>query len=97
MPKDTQELHEILEPYISVQEALSLLTLNLYEVYDGARKFIPHYERLSSLPEDRSSRRDALIDILVDMKVLIEDVMYHAKELHEQIDKGLDEIDPEDE
>jgi hypothetical protein len=97
MSRGTQELAEILEPYVSIEETLSLLSLHLYEVFAGTQKYSQLYEALFSLPTDSMSRREALAEILSKVMVLMEDVVFHARGLREQADKALDEVDRDDE
>jgi hypothetical protein len=94
MSRGTQEIAEILQ-HISTQKTLALVSLNLYEVYDDARRYSQLYEHLFSLPEGDTSRKGRPHDVLVDIKVLIEDIVFHSNELHEQLDGALVQIDPE--
>jgi hypothetical protein len=95
--KGMAELREILQNYVTEPRNLSLLTLHLYEVREGAQRYLDLYEHIFALPSGDTSRRDALLDVLIGMMVLMEDLTEHASELRKEIDTATDEIDKDDE
>lgn len=95
--KNMLGVREILRGYVSDARNFSLLTFHLDEVREGAQRYMNLYEQILALPSEDAARRDALVGVLIQMKVLLEDVTGHADELRKEIDTALDEVDQDDE
>jgi len=70
---------------------LSLLTWQLYEVFEGCRQYINEYEALFGAEKNQ----ERLLDILSGIDVLLEDVQRHSAELKRQIKEFLDATEPD--
>ena len=93
--KQIDELEKILGKYPASAENQSLLTLHVYELLKGYRKYVDYFEALFRLPTDREQELDQLLDILIGIEVLLEDMEYHSAELRAQIDKFADAAEPD--
>ena len=87
------ELKEILRPFISDPEKSDWLRIQLYEIYGVGKNYVALYEKLFTLPVDAAARRDELLDVLIELYVLMEDMLFHADELHKEARITLDSIE----
>ncbi len=93
--KREDELQKLLSKYPASADNVYLLILHLYEVLEGCRKYVDYFETLFTLPADRKQEQDQLLDILIEIKVLLEDMEYHSTELRARIDEFADTVEPD--
>ena len=89
-------LRRILGKFPFDAKGLALLTLHLYEVYDGSRRYLESYKKLFTLPIDPNAEWEELADILIEMKVLLEDIERHGLELRGLVDSFVNHFDSDD-
>jgi hypothetical protein len=92
--KREEELQKILGKHPATADNVYLLTLQLHELLKGYREYVRYFEALFTLPSDREQERDKLLDILIGIKVLLDDMQYHISELTSEIDKFTDALEP---
>lgn len=94
--KGVVELRKLLEKYETDPETFAHLTMDLYEVYDDCGRFREIYERMFDLPPEPEKEREHLAELLVDGKVRLGHLIYHASEVISLMDRLVDNIDRDD-
>jgi len=91
--KGVVALRRLLKDYETDAETFALLTMGLYEVYDYCNRYNRLYEGLFNLPANVRHKSELLADLLVDAKVLLEEIVFNAAEVTRLVDRFLNSLD----